>query len=296
LKEGKVSKLPESKPHPTIKFLVVPIICALLLIGIAVLGSLLTKGDNLVVIYQFNHYFPIFMGAMLVIIFFSIMFTVGEQGAGSKENWLVFANLALMLGLIVLTFIGILSWTNKPIAALGEVYVNRQPVITDFFTQESIIPLVTPQVPRAPYTVVEAELTLNSSGNYLFTKPKEIEPDAEVYRPSFKQNLHLLEIIEAGGTPEDYQSIVVVVRTWVDTHRRIKLDRGSVPELRQRVDIYIVDAASWTVVEQPISILGGRAHRPIGGPGAGTIYLSEVKGKEVEYKTIQKILVKIIWE
>jgi hypothetical protein len=293
---GKMNKMPEYKPQPTMKFLVMPIFCALVLAGVTVYGSILANGNDLVATYKFTHNINPFMVALFFLVFLSIIFTVGWVGPGNKQNLLVFANLAVMFGLFGIGIFGISTWDKKPKAALATINNNLRPVVEQFFAQESVKPLESTQVPHTPYTVVEAVLTLDPQGNYRFTKPEVTDPPAEVYRNSYKQNLHLLEIFAAGGTPDNYRSIVVVVRTWVDTHRKINLDLGSVPELRQLVNMYIVDTGSWTVIGYPDPILGGRAHRPIGGPGAGTIYISEVRGKEVEYKTIQKTLDKLTWE
>ena len=95
---------------------------------------------------------------------------------------------------------------------------------------------------------------------------------------------------------ESYKSLAVIVRQWVTTGRNIPLDRGTAPELREQVNIYVVDVSTWQVVAENRPILGGRAHRPIGGPGVGTIYIDELRGKEVETKTIRKYLDKLAWE
>ncbi len=287
----------DGKKLPTIKFLVLPIFMIVIISSGIIWGVLTARGNDLLAIYIFNNYFRILLSTLGFLSFISIMFAVGNVGPGNRQNMLVFLNLAVMFGAIGTIILSLTVWDKKPKAVLDDINLKLSPVIEEFFAQKSIKPLELSQNPKAPYAIIDASMIVDSNGNYFFTKPELVEGESpSKYLNTYAQNLHLLEIVQSGALPESYQSIVVVVRQWVKTGRNIHLDLGSVPELRQQVNIYIIDIASWQVVSETGPIFGSRAHRPIGGPGAGTIYVKELRGKEVKVKTIYRTLDKITWE
>jgi hypothetical protein len=291
------------KPQRIGKFLVMPIACALILVGAIFWGSALTKGNDLVAIYKFTHFLNTGLFVLFPVVFFSIIFTVGWVRDDDRKTLLVFANLAVMFGLFGIGIFGVTTWDNKPQAALATINAELEPVVEQFFAAGPFKPQTTNKNPLTPYKILEADMSKDADGNYLFSKPQVSEDplankdtDANNYPNTYAQNLHLLEIYQSGGELESYKSLAVIVRQWVKTGRTIPLDRGTAPELREQVNIYIVDVSTWQVVAENKPILGGRAQRPIGGPGVGTIYIDELRGKEVEFKTIRKYLDNLTWE
>lgn len=290
----------DGKQLPTIKFLAMPFIMLAIIVASFIKGMLLVKGDDMVAIYEYNQYFAIGMPVLVILSFLSIMFTVGKVGPGNGQNLLVALNLAVMIASAGIFILSISSWDKKPQAALNSINSKLRPIIDELFIQESIKPLEATRDPMAPYTIVDASMTIAVNGDYLFMKPQVEEATTEDshqhYNNTDAQNLHLLQMVQSGQAPDSYKSIAVVVRQWVMTGRNIQLDVGSVPELRQQVVIYVVDITTWQVVTEIGPIYGSRAHRPFGGPGAGVIYLSELRGNEVKENTILKLLDKLTWE
>lgn len=296
----------DGKKLPTIKFLIFPLLLLVMLIAGIIYDVVIAGGNDFVKIFTFNHYFSIFSPSIGLLSFISIMFTVGNVRGGNRQNLLVFLNLIVMFGAIATVFLSLFMWDKKPNTILAEINTKLSPVVDEFFAQKSIKPLEVKQNPKAPYSIVEASLTIDSNGNYFFSKPvdpdnpqdyySKKEDDSVEYGNTYAQNLHLLQIYQAGLEPDSYKSIAVIVKDWVKTGRKVQLDLGSVPEVREQVNIYIVDIATWQVITEIGPIYGSRASRPFGGPGAGTIYLTEVRGSEVKVNTIRKALDKLNWE
>ncbi|PKN99087.1 MAG: hypothetical protein CVU42_09480 [Chloroflexi bacterium HGW-Chloroflexi-4] len=296
----------DGKKLRTINFLIFPLVMFIVIVASCIYGFILSRGTNVVAIFIFIHFFRIILSVIFFMLFFSIMYTVGQVGLGDRQNLLVFINLGVWLPLIIAFILSFTSLDNKPQTVLNEINTKLFPVIEDFFSQKSIKPLDQRQNPKAPYFIVDASVRIDEKGDYIFSTPAEIDDDQNNYAQdesqptnysnTYKQDLHLLQIFQSGQQIESYKSIAVIVHDWVLTGRMVKLDYGSVPELRQQVKIYIVDVATWQVIDELSPIIGGRAIRPFGGPGAGTIYIKEVRGKEVKESKIRNALDKLSWE
>ena len=170
------------KPQRIGKFLVIPIACAIILVGAIFWGSALAKGSDLVAIYKFNHNLTIVLAVLFFVGILSIMFTVGWVGPGDKQNLLVFAGLAVMFGSIGVGIFGVTTWDNKPQAALATINAKLEPVVEQFFAAGPIKPLTTNVNPLAPYTIVEADMSKDAEGNYLFNKPPVPEDALQAYK------------------------------------------------------------------------------------------------------------------
>jgi hypothetical protein len=80
----------------------------------------------------------------------------------------------------------------------------------------------------------------------------------------------------------------------------VDLDIGEAPEVRQKALLFVIDVKSWNIVYKTGPVLGKKGHitpplpffRP---PGAGTIYVDTVRGKEVSKKVVYRAIRRIPW-
>ncbi|MCA9392855.1 MAG: hypothetical protein KC900_01515 [Candidatus Omnitrophica bacterium] len=76
------------------------------------------------------------------------------------------------------------------------------------------------------------------------------------------------------------------------TNRRIRLDYGSVPEMRQYAKVYAVDPGTGRVIFESEKIMGGKARKPGPIAGTGIHYVSVLMGGRPHWQKIEKVIKK----
>ena len=83
---GKMSQRTQPPKASIIKLIILPVFCAIILISTTIWGNSLAKGNDLVAILKFSHYFQYVMIAVFLMIICSIMTTVSQVNFGDTQN------------------------------------------------------------------------------------------------------------------------------------------------------------------------------------------------------------------
>jgi hypothetical protein len=258
------------------------VVCRVFLVIITSYGARLSAGADMRASYRFFPAFGILTMATAVASIIAALCS-GLYISGAFGKSLATCNAIICIASFVSLFYG-LHWQHKPLEA---IHSQVTPLVARL-AQDSPPMSSTRRRPAMPYLVVDA--SLDSFGNPLFD-------EHPIWRATSSVEDLLLDACSDGQTGQIINSIVLVGREWHETGRNVVLDVGSAPELRQRVQLLVVDVANWQIVWSEGPIIGGEARLPrVRAPGGGSTIIEALRGPEVPDRDIDKRIAQIPWE